>query len=66
MTASMLRILITHWVGKAWFRLTTEPEYDDTFRKSFERTGALITADGSLDDLIKSMKVFLIIKFLKL
>ena len=53
--AKTRRILITHWVGEAWERLTTQPKYTLTFRKCFMRTGALITADGSEDHEIQPM-----------
>ena len=53
--AKTRRILITHWVGEAWERLTTLPQYNLTFRKCFMRTGALITADGSDDHEIQPM-----------
>eukprot|EP01035_Chromulina_nebulosa_P021067 gene21067-27297_t len=54
--ASMRRILITKWVGEAWERLTTYAAYKDTFRRCFEVTGALITADGTDDNLIRPMR----------
>ena len=53
--AKTRRILITHWVGKAWKRLTTLPIYNLTFRKCFMRIGALITAEGSNDHEIQPM-----------
>jgi hypothetical protein len=56
LTASARRVLITKWVGSAWATLTMSTQYKDTFRKCFERTGALITADGSGDELIRPMK----------
>ncbi len=56
LTAKMRRILITHWVGDAWERLTTHPDYHDTFKRCFETTGALITANGSRDELINPLK----------
>ena len=52
----MRRILITHWVGDAWERLTTHPDYHDTFKRCCETTGALITANGSRDELINALK----------
>ena len=42
------RILITHWVGEAYQRLMSD-EYAQTRWRSFEKTGCLITADGSED-----------------
>ena len=42
------RILITHWVGEAYQRLMGD-EYAQTWWRSFEKTGCLITADGSED-----------------
>jgi hypothetical protein len=56
LTASARRVLITKWVGAAWETLTTEDAYAETFRKCFERTGALITADGTRDEYIRPMK----------
>eukprot|EP01032_Pedospumella_encystans_P012576 gene12576-14542_t len=53
LTARMRRVLITHWVSKAWRILTTDPKYKDTLKSCFERTGALITADGTGDDKIR-------------
>ena len=40
------RILITMWGGEAWKKLISG-QYDDTIRKCWERTGCLMTADGS-------------------
>ena len=42
------RILITHWVGNAYNQLMGE-EYSKTRYRCFEKTGCLITADGSED-----------------
>ena len=50
--ASKRRILITHWVGMAHERLQHE-YYRGFLRNCFERTGCLITADGSEDHKIK-------------
>ena len=52
----MRRILITQWVGTAWDKMTTDSAYKDTFRRCFELTGALITADGTDDTLIRPMR----------
>ena len=41
-------ILITHWVGNAYNQLMGE-EYSKTRYRCFEKTGCLITADGSED-----------------
>ena len=46
------RILITHWVGEGWEKLK-DPKYDHCRWRCFERTGWLLTADGSDDDKIK-------------
>ena len=43
-------ILMTRWAGQAWEELQ---KYEDIFKKSFERTGCLLTIDGSDDQLIK-------------
>eukprot|EP00112_Aurelia_sp_Birch-Aquarium-sp1_P017284 Seg3990.4 transcript_id=Seg3990.4/GoldUCD/mRNA.D3Y31 product="hypothetical protein" protein_id=Seg3990.4/GoldUCD/D3Y31 len=45
------RILITHWVGDAW-ELLQGNEYKESRYRCFEKTGCLITADGSDDDKI--------------
>lgn len=50
-TASERRILITHWVGDAWKKLCS-PEYDNFRRRCWEKTGCLLTADGSEDEKI--------------
>ena len=52
-TASERRILITNWCGEAWKKLTTSGKYDDLFKRCWETTGCLITADRSEDDKIK-------------
>ena len=51
-TASERRILITHWSGKAWEKLTS-PKYNSFMRNCWQKTGCLMTADGSDDKLIK-------------
>ena len=50
-TASEKRILITKWAGNA-YRQLNRPSYDKFRRRLFEKTGCLITADGSEDDKI--------------
>ena len=52
LTAKECRILITQWVGEAHIKLQ-DGKYDRFRRFCFERTGGLITVDGSGDDLIK-------------
>ena len=52
LTAPQRRILITHWVGEAHERLQS-PHYEGFIRNCFEKTGCLITADGSEDEKIK-------------
>ena len=47
-TASHKRILITKWVGAA-FRKLTSAKYDAYRRRMFEKTGCLLTVDGSED-----------------
>lgn len=47
--AKMRRILMTTWVGEAWERFTST-EYAATIYKCFQRTGCLLTADGSDDN----------------
>lgn len=51
-SAKERRILITHWAAEAWRKLTS-PEYEEFLKKSWLRTGCLMTADGSEDYLIK-------------
>ena len=48
-TAKDRRILITHLAGNAYNKLIT-PQYDDFRWRLFEKTGLLMTADGSADD----------------
>ena len=52
MTASDRRILITLWVGEAFEELK-KPDYDNMRRRCFEKTGCLLTADGSQDELVQ-------------
>ena len=51
-TASERRILISHWCGEAWKKLISGT-YDSFIKGCWERTGCLITADGSEDEKIK-------------
>ena len=51
LTAKERRILITHWVGEAYKKLQSDQYKNSRFR-CFQRTGCLITADGSDDDKI--------------
>lgn len=46
------RILITRWVGEAWKKFCSA-EYDEFRLKCWQKTGCLITADGSDDHLIQ-------------
>ena len=48
-TAMQRRILITQWVGKAWETLCGS-EYENLRKRCWEKTGCLMTADGSEDD----------------
>ena len=48
-TAREKRILITHWVGEAWEKLFSEGRNADIY---FQKTGLLLTLDGSEDSLI--------------
>ena len=50
-TESGRRILITHWVSKAWKKLCS-PNYDHFRKRCWEKTGCLVTADRSEDDKI--------------
>ena len=47
-TAIEKRILITHWAGNA-YRKFCDSRYDNFRWRLFEKTGCLITADGSED-----------------
>ena len=46
------RILITNWCGEVWKKVNSG-DYNDYFKKCWETTGCLITADRSKDDKIK-------------
>ena len=46
-SAKQRRVLMTKWTAEAWKGLTADKLF---FMKLFERTGCLITADGSDDD----------------
>eukprot|EP00794_Sanderia_malayensis_P013638 gene13638-15064_t len=50
LTAGERRILLTKWVGEAWEKLNTNLSYR---KKLFQKTGLLMTADGSDDELIR-------------
>lgn len=52
-SAKERRILITNWAGEAWKKLSDDEKYVDFRRRLWEKTGCLITADGTNDDLIK-------------
>lgn len=49
-SAKHRRILMTRWTGHAWKELSSQQEF---IRKLFEKTGCLITADGSHEDKIR-------------
>ena len=51
-TASDRRILLTHWVEEA-HRLIATPQYNAVRYRCFQKTGCLITADGTDDEKIK-------------
>jgi transposase-like protein len=50
-SASQRRVLMTRWLGEAW-DVFNSPQYDHTRRRYFEKTGCLMTADGTDDRLI--------------
>ena len=50
-TARERRYLISHWAGSAYEELVSD-KYKDFWWRQFEKTGCLITADGSEDDKI--------------
>ena len=47
-SASDRRILITHWVGEA-YKSSTDTKFDHYRRRLFQKTGCLLTADGTAD-----------------
>jgi hypothetical protein len=51
MTAGQRRILMTQWLGAAW-DVFNSAKYDMARRRYFEKTGCLMSADGSDDDRI--------------
>ena len=51
-SASDRRILITHWVGEAYKSLT-DTKFDHYRRRLFQKTGCLLTTDGTDDDLVQ-------------
>ena len=50
-SASDRRTLITHWVGEAYKSLT-DTKFDHYRCRLFQKTGCLLTADGTDDDLV--------------
>ena len=46
------RFLITHWVKRSWEKIHRQPDYRRRLWRYFEKTGCLITTDGSNDDKI--------------
>ena len=48
--ANNRNVLMTQWTWDAWRQTASKPEF---IRKRFEKTGCLITADGSRDEKIK-------------
>ena len=53
LTAKQRRILIEIWVGDAFRKFSTVEKYKKMCYRSFEKTGCLITVDGSDDDKIQ-------------
>lgn len=49
-TARQRRILMTKWAGAAWRVLVKDRDFS---KRLFQKTGCLITIDGSDDDMIK-------------
>ena len=49
-SAKNRRILMTQWTGHAWTEPASKPEL---IQKLFEKTGCLVTVDGSHTDKIK-------------
>lgn len=52
LSAKDRRILITNWVGEAYRKTSKDGQFLRMLYRSFEKTGCLITADGSEDDKI--------------
>ena len=52
MSASDRRILLTLWAGHA-FEVLISSDYDNLRKRCFEKTGCLLTADGTNDDLVQ-------------
>ena len=52
LTTSKRRVLICYWVGEA-HKILQEDTYAGFMRNCFEKTGCLLTADGSEDDKVK-------------
>ena len=51
LTAAQRRILMTRWLGAAWEKFNSR-QYDGARHRWFQKTGGLMTADGSADDKI--------------
>ncbi len=51
LTSMQRRILITHWIGSAWNTLCGA-DYANLRARCWEKTGCLMTADGSKDERI--------------
>ena len=50
LSAKQSRFLMTQWTGEAWRKLSSDKMFA---KKLFMKTGCLMTADGSGDDMIK-------------
>ena len=53
-TARQRRILMTKWAGAAWRVLVKDRDF---IKRLFQKTGCLITIDGSDDDMIKPQRL---------
>ena len=53
LSAKDRRILITGWVGNAYRKASKDEKFQSMLYRSFEKTGCLITADGSEDEKIQ-------------
>jgi hypothetical protein len=49
-TAGERRVLLTKWTATAWGKLRLETSY---IKRLFEKTGCLLTVDGSEDDKVR-------------
>ena len=51
MSAQLRRLMAVKFLGKAWSHI--HENYKKMIRNAWEKTGCLLTADGTDDDLVK-------------